>query len=131
MEVANQTVTIIVRGVDSREAVLNTKTSQYSFGGLSPGEYAISARLPSGFASRPEQKVTVADGACAQVDWPIFYDSHIRGRVTEMAGSPVDKTLVVLKRKDSNFATGFDDVQLQPTEFRFFGAFFYKTTRAP
>jgi hypothetical protein len=106
---------ISILGPEVRDTLLD-KTGRYAFDGLSPGEYTISAVMPPGFAAAGERKVTVADKGCAEVDWEVLYDSHIRGRVTDAAGHPLKNIFMVLKRRDSRMATGFADVSLQETD---------------
>lgn len=106
---------ISILGPEVRDT-LPDKKGHYAFDGLSPGEYTASALMPPGYAAADERKVTVADKGCAEVDWEVLYDSHIRGRVTDATGHPLKNIFMVLKRRDSRMATGFADVSLQETD---------------
>jgi hypothetical protein len=106
---------IAILGPEVHRAVPD-KNGHYAFNGLSPGEYTVSAVMPPGFAAPGERKLTVADKGCAQVDWEVLYDSHIRGRITDAAGHPLQDIAMALKRRDSRMATGFADVNLGGTD---------------
>jgi hypothetical protein len=106
---------INVRGPENREAVAN-ENGTYTFSGLHPGAYSVAATLPPGFATPGQQSVTVLDRGCAQVDWPVRYDGHVRGTVTDASGNPLRDMFLVLQRRDSNSATGFDDVDMKDTD---------------
>jgi Carboxypeptidase regulatory-like domain len=106
---------ISVRGPQALEAA-SDKTGHYTFNGLSPGEYTVSAVMPSGLTTVAPRTVTVANKGCAQVDWPAYYDSHIRGRVTDTSGHALGEMFMVLQRRDSGFATGFADVGFAETD---------------
>ena len=106
--------TIRLSGTETRSAVVDGN-GKYLFGGLPPGEYTLSASLPAGFAPNQERTVTVGDKACSQVDWPVRYDGHIRGLVTDADGRPLADIFMVLQRRDPNSATDFADVDLKDT----------------
>lgn len=104
--------TIRLSGTETRSAVVD-ENGKYLFGGLRPGEYTVSAALPAGFAPNEEQTVTVGEKACSQVDWPVRYDGHIRGLVSDADGRPMPDVFMVLQRRDPNSATGFADIDLK------------------
>ena len=112
---ANLPATISVRGPEVHEALLGSNR-QYTFSGLSPGEYTVSALMAPGFVTADPRKVTVTDTGCAQVDWPVHYDGHIRGRVTDASGKPLDNIYMVLQRRDSHVATGLAQVAVNQTD---------------
>jgi hypothetical protein len=45
--------------------------------------------VPEGFATEKQQTVSVEDKACAEVDWSVRYDGHVKGRVVDVDGKPV------------------------------------------
>jgi len=110
-----QSARISILGPEVHDAVADEK-GHYGVNGLSPGEYTVSVVMPRGFATAGERKVTVADKGCAQVDWEVLYDSHIRGRTTDAAGHPLNNIFMALQRRDSRMATGLADVSLQGTD---------------
>jgi 5-hydroxyisourate hydrolase-like protein (transthyretin family) len=57
----------------------------------------------------------VNDKGCAEVDWYVTYDGHIRGRVTDVDGIPVGHLVVELERRDGNSFNGFAIVDLKET----------------
>jgi Carboxypeptidase regulatory-like domain len=96
---APPSLAIQIRGPENRD--LNTgKDGSYSVSGLQPGKYAVSAIAPSGLRTANTQTVTVADKGCAEVDWYITYDSHIRGQLTQPDGTPVPNVAMQLTRRD-------------------------------
>lgn len=72
--------------------------------------------MAPGFGSAGERKVAVVDKGCAQVDWAVLFDSHIRGRVTDAAGHALRSIFMVLQRRDPRMATGLADVDLKETD---------------
>jgi len=109
--------TISIRGAEDRDATPDAH-GRYVFSGVAPGEYNVFAEMPPGFAPVRAMEITVANKGCAEVDWPILYDSHIRGRVTDATGNAMNDVFMVLKRRDSRLAGGLEDVQLQNTDPR-------------
>jgi hypothetical protein len=111
---ASPSATIYLRGPESRNTTVN-ENGKYDFSSLFPGEYTVSVALPSGFATDADRKVELVDKGCSQIDWPVRYDGHIRGLVTNADGHPLPGISMVLQRRDSNSATGFADVDLKDT----------------
>jgi len=74
--------------------------------------------MPSGFTTIEPKVVEVFDKGCAQVDWPVYYDSHIRGRVTDARGRPLEGLLIQLQRGNNaqNAATGYAGAKIQTTD---------------
>src|SRR5438132_1236907 len=110
----NLSATVSIRGPEVRTAVLNGKW-QYTFSGLSPGEYTVSVAMAPGFATLGARQVSVKDKGCAQVDWEVLYDSHVRGRVADTSGRPLNNLYMVLERRDSRVATGLATVRSSQT----------------
>ena len=110
----NLSATISIRGPEVHEDVMNGKR-RYTFSGLSPGEYTVSALMAPGFVTADPRRVTVADKGCAEVNWPVNYDGHIRGRVSDASGKPLDNIYMVLQRHDSRVATGLAQVAVDHT----------------
>lgn len=106
--------TIRLSGAEARSAAVD-EHGKYLFGGLRPGAYTVSASLPAGFAPNEERTVIVGDKACSQVDWPVRYDGHLRGLVTDADGHPLPDIFMVLQRRDPDSATGFADIDLKDT----------------
>ncbi|MGB9468106.1 MAG: carboxypeptidase regulatory-like domain-containing protein [Candidatus Acidiferrum sp.] len=111
---SNPVATIHLSGPESHNAVPD-QTGKYSFPNLPPGEYSISATLPAGFTTDANRTVTVVEKGCAQIDWHVRYDGHIRGIVRDADGRTLPDIFVVLQRRDSNSATGFADIDLKNT----------------
>jgi hypothetical protein len=89
----------------------------YRFNGLPPGTYALTAILPAGYVTLEKDTfaVTVAAKGCAEVDWAIRYDTHIKGTVTDSAGIPVSGGRIGLLQPAQN-RIGFDIVTSQSTD---------------
>jgi hypothetical protein len=72
----------------------------YLLAGIPAGEYAVSAKAPEGVSVIPVpeamNRVSIAPNSCREVDWFLRVDSHIRGRVTDVAGRPVEHANVSL-----------------------------------
>lgn len=112
----NPLVRIDLRGSQSRSAVPD-QNGRYVFPNLSPGVYTVSAVVPTGFTINDSRTVTLVEKACSQIDfWP-RYDGHIRGVVTDSDGRPLPDIFMALQSRDSNFATGFVEIDLKNTGF--------------
>jgi len=105
-------------GGTQKDGTISDTQGQYSFKSLPPGRYVISAVMPSGFTTIEPKVVEVFDKGCAQVDWPVYYDSHIRGRVTDARGRPLEGLLIQLQRGNNaqNAATGYAGAKIQTTD---------------
>lgn len=111
---AKLSATIHVRGPAGREVNVDAN-GLYSVPGLPSGEYIVSADFPAGFKTQAERKVTLAEKSCAQMDWFLAYDSHIRGYVRDSEGRPLPNLLMALKQRSTESATGLRDAGLQTT----------------
>lgn len=89
----------------------------YAFNGLPPGAYILTAILPAGYVTLKQNTIaiTVAAKGCAEVDWAIRHDTHIKGRVTDTIGSPVSGARIGLLQPAQN-RIGFDIVTSQRTD---------------
>jgi hypothetical protein len=89
----------------------------YAFKDLPPGTYTLTAVLPSGYTPYANDTITVTVAAkgCAEVDWGIRHDTHIKGTVTDTAGNPAPNVQVGLLRPAHN-RTGFEIVTSQRTD---------------
>jgi hypothetical protein len=105
---------LALRGAVDRD-VTPDATGVYESRGLPAGEYTVSATVPSGFASSPDRIVTVHDKGCAQVDWYVSFDGHVRGRVTSVDGDPIGHLIVELERRDANSFNGLAMVDSEET----------------
>ena len=112
----NPLVTIDLRGSQSRSAVPD-QNGRYAFPNLSPGDYTVSAVMPTGFAIEDSRSVTLVEKGCSQIDFRPRYDGHIRGVVTDSDGRALPEIFMALQRRDSNSATGFTEIDLKNTGF--------------
>lgn len=103
-----------LRGPVDRDFAVNEKGT-YEANGLPAGEYKVLASVPAGFSSGSERTVTVNDKGCAEVDWYVTYDGHVRGKVADVDGVPVAHLLMQLQRRDPNSFNGFSMVDLKET----------------
>jgi hypothetical protein len=71
---------ITLSGPDSRTAIAND-TGDFRLEGLTPGQYAVSASPPPGYAVIKSADVSIEPKGCAQVDFLARLDGHIRGHV--------------------------------------------------
>jgi hypothetical protein len=96
---------------------LSAEDHSYVFKDLQPGTYTLTAVVPSGYTTlgRDTSTVTVVAKGCAEIDWAIRHDTHIRGTVTDTAGNPVSGAPIGLLRKAQN-RTGFDIATSQSTD---------------
>ena len=106
--------TIHLSGTENHNAVPD-QTGKYSFPNLPAGEYTVSASLPTGLTAEANQTVAVVEKSCAQIDWHVRYDGHIRGIVSDADGRPLPDIFMVLQRRDPKSATGFWDIDLKHT----------------
>jgi hypothetical protein len=106
--------TINLSGPESHSAVPD-QTGKYSFDNLPPGQYTVSAALPTGLTSEANRSVSLVEKSCSQIDWQVRYDGHIRGIVSDADGHPLPDMFIVLQRRDPNSATAFADVDLKNT----------------
>jgi Carboxypeptidase regulatory-like domain len=112
----NPLVTIDLRGSQSRSAVPD-QNGRYAFPNLSPGDYTVSAVMPTGFAIEDSRTVTLVEKGCSQIDFRPRYDGHIRGVVTDSDDRPLPDIFMALQRRDSHSATGFTEIDLKNTGF--------------
>jgi hypothetical protein len=98
---------VSLRGAESRDLIPDEKGA-YSVAGLLPGQYTVSATVPPGFSTGSARTVSVQDKGCAEVDWRVYYDSHIRGRVRDTSGTPLANISVELLHQDTKTSNGFD-----------------------
>jgi len=91
----------------------------YTFKDLPPGAYTVTTILPAGYTTARDKNtaaVTVAAKGCAEVDFPIRYDTHIRGLVTDAAGNPAPNVPIgLLKPAPAQSLIGFNIVNFQNT----------------
>jgi len=106
---------ISIKGTENHDVVPD-ENGKYSIAGLAAGQYTVSATAPSGFVTAGARTISVADRGCAEVDWPVFYDGHIGGRVTDRSGAPIAKLPMELSRRDANAWNGFSMVGLADTD---------------
>ena len=104
----------------SGEKSLTTTSAQdhsYAFIDLPPGTYTLTAVLPPGYTplAKDTATVTVAAKSCAEIDWAIRYDTHIKGTVTDAAGNLAPDVPIGLLRPAQN-RTGFDIVTSRRTD---------------
>jgi hypothetical protein len=109
-------VTINLSGEKSLIATTGEDHS-YAFRDLPPGAYTLTAIVPAGYIAygRDTTTVMVAAKGCAEVDWGIRHDTHIKGAVTDMAGKLAPNIPIGLLRPARN-RTGFDIVTAQQTD---------------
>jgi hypothetical protein len=89
----------------------------YAFKDLPPGTYTLTAAVPAGYTTMLDKNtaaVTVVAKGCAEVDFPIRNDTHIRGLVTDAAGNPAANAHVGLLSPAQN-RTGFNIVSSRRT----------------
>jgi hypothetical protein len=109
--------TIRIRGPEDRDVALDEK-GKFEFSGLPPGKYTITAVFPPGVTENPPEKsrtVDVADKACAESDFQIVSDGHIRGRVTDFDGKPMSEVFTILYVFDADSTDGRRQVSSQMT----------------
>lgn len=96
-------ITINLSGEKSLTATTDAAHS-YAFNGLPPGSYTLTAAVPAGYTTlaKNTMTVTVAAKGCAEVDWAIRHDTHIKGRVTDTAGNAAPHIAVSLLNADPN-----------------------------
>jgi len=110
-------ISINLSGEKSLSATTDAAHS-YSFDDLPPGSYALTAVVPAGYTTtlaKNTTMVTVAAKGCAEVDWAVRHDTHIKGNVTDTAGNLVPDVPVGLLRPANN-RTGFDIVAFLSTD---------------
>jgi hypothetical protein len=110
-------VSVTLAGPATTRTVSSADDNTYSFKYLPPGAYTVSAVLPAGYTTldKDTATVTVVAKSCAEVDWPIRHDTHIRGTVTDSAGNPAANAHIgLLSPSDSR--TGYDVVAWRRTD---------------
>jgi len=72
----------------------------FLFANIPPGDYSISAKAPAGVAvlsvTGAKEHLNIQPNSCQEVDWYLRVDSHIRGRVTDATGQPMEHASVGL-----------------------------------
>jgi len=89
----------------------------YAFKDLPPGTYTLTAVLPAGYipSDKETSAVTVGAKGCAEVDWSLRSDTHIKGTVTDAVGNLVTDARIGLLRPTQN-QTGFEIVATHGTD---------------
>ena len=105
---------VTLSGDATRTAVADEKNG-YRFSDLAPGIYTVTASVPAGLVTQGARTISVGAKGCAEVDWYVQHDSHIRGTVTDASGQSLSKVYVGLLRPAAN-RTGFDIVTQQGTD---------------
>ncbi len=105
---------LALRGAVDRDITPDDKGS-YELQGLPAGEYKVAVTVPAGFTSGPEQTVKVNEKGCAEVDWYVSYNGHVRGLITDVDGTPIGHLLVTLDRRDANSFDGLAMVDMSET----------------
>ena len=99
---ANMQVDLSLSGPMNRSTRSERLGSEQTFliGGITPGDYSISAKAPAGAAVLPvpgaKDRLYIEPNRCQEVDWYMRVDSHIRGRVTDATGQPVEHASIGL-----------------------------------
>jgi hypothetical protein len=98
-------------------ATYSAEDHSYKFTDLPPGRYTLTAILPAGYVTLQSDTVavTVAAKGCAEVDWAIRLDTHIKGTVTDSVGNPVSGARIGLLQPVQN-RVGFTAVTSQRTD---------------
>jgi hypothetical protein len=86
-------IKITGNGVDKTMAPVH---EVYRADKLPAGSYTIAAVVPAGVTTDKPREITLAPKSCAEVDWMLYNDSHIRGMVTDANGRPLAKAGVAL-----------------------------------
>lgn len=109
-------IRIALAGQENLETY-SAEDHSYAFTDLPPGRYTLTAILPAGYAALQSDTVTVTVTAkgCAEVDWAIRLDTHIKGTVTDTVGSPVSGARIGLLQPAQN-RIGFNIVTSQTTD---------------
>jgi hypothetical protein len=105
---------VTIRGAANHD-VAPDATGSYEVKSLPAGEYKVSMTAAPGFTNPAERTVTVAEKGCAEVDWYVSYDGHVRGRVADVDGIPMGHLMLNLEKKDANSASGMAMVNLKET----------------
>lgn len=107
---------VTLSGDVTRTAVVDEKNG-YRFNDLVPGTYTVTASVPAGLVTGGAKTVSVGAKGCAQIDWYVQHDSHIRGTVSDVSGKRLSRVSVGLLRPAAN-RTGFEIVTRQGTDER-------------
>lgn len=100
---------VSVRGPMNRDLVPD-RNGAYRATRLPPGTYTVSVRVPPGYETPPAETVSIKNKACANVDWPLLYDIHVKGRVLGADGAPVAGMGVKLVKQDRESASGYTEL---------------------
>ena len=85
-----------------------TQGHRYVFSGLEPGEYVVSASFPTGLTGHGPETVKLEAKGCAEVDWYLKNDSHVRGTVTDETGQPLANVPVALLMPSAGRTGSYD-----------------------
>jgi hypothetical protein len=109
-------ISITLAGQDS-QTTSSGEGNKYSFRDLAPGTYTLTAKVPAGFVTleSPSKTLSVAAKGCAQMDWSIASDTHIKGTVTDSSGKRLSHIMVELLKPTAN-RIGFTNISLQKTD---------------
>lgn len=111
-------ISITVAGSAITRTASSAADHTYSFKDLPPGAYTVTAVLPVGYTTTLDKNstaVTVAAKSCAEIDFPIRHDTHIRGLVTDTSGNPASNVQISLLHPTQNSLLGFNFVTADNT----------------
>jgi hypothetical protein len=96
---------ITLSGPDSR-ATMSNDAGDFRLDGLTPGQYAVYASPPPGFAAIKAASVSIEPKGCAQLDFETRLDGHIRGKVYFSDGQPAAGISMTMNNVNLRFGEG-------------------------
>jgi hypothetical protein len=120
-------IVVVVEGDKVRQELRVDKFGNYRIGGLPPGKFKVTLKLPKAFTvHQAEQEISVADRGCGAVNYYITENGAVSGRVFDSDGEPVPGIWLSLVDPDSDPKTG--DVNSARTDNE--GRFSFSPVRA-
>jgi hypothetical protein len=102
-------VSVWLRSDSGRQKAVTDSHGEYSFDGIQPGSYTISAEMPRKLGGGEPREISVERQACVYMPFYAVELGSIAGRILDALGKPVVHTWVELLRADDHKFTTVED----------------------
>jgi hypothetical protein len=98
-----------LRSESGRRKTVTDSHGEYSFDGVQPGTYTISAEMPGKLGGGEPREISVERQACVYMQFYAVELGSITGRILDALGNPVVHTWAELQRADDHKFTTVED----------------------
>ena len=117
--IASDALVIIENEKVRREVKLNAE-GRYSASGLPSGTFKVTLQLPEKFfVDRPEREIPVGDRGCGSIDYWVFDNGRMSGRVVDASGQPIPKIWISVYDPDADPIKDFEKIDRTDDQGKF------------